>query len=79
MKTLPVFILALLLAAGPAPAAQAPTSGQASRAERTFPAEVELVVVDVVVLDKEGRSLAGLTRDDFTLKEDGALETIDSF
>jgi VWFA-related protein len=32
-----------------------------------------------VVIDKEGRSLAGLTRDDFTLKEDGALETIDSF
>jgi len=38
-----------------------------------------LVLVDVVVTDKDGRPVTGLTRDDFTLFEDGAPQTISTF
>ncbi|HXB55935.1 MAG TPA: VWA domain-containing protein [Vicinamibacteria bacterium] len=37
----------------------------------TFPAAVELVTVDAVVVDREGRPVPGLTRDDFVISEDG--------
>jgi VWFA-related protein len=45
----------------------------------TFPSEVELITVDAVVLDREGRPVAGLTRDDFVLEEDGQEREIVSF
>ncbi|MGH9788915.1 MAG: VWA domain-containing protein, partial [Candidatus Acidiferrales bacterium] len=38
-----------------------------------------LVLVDVVVTDKDGRPVTGLTRDDFTLFEDGEPQTISTF
>jgi VWFA-related protein len=44
-----------------------------------FPAAVEQVVVDVVVLDGRGAAVSGLTRDDFLLAEDGAPQEIVSF
>jgi VWFA-related protein len=44
----------------------------------TFPSAVELVTVDVVVTDKQGRPVAGLDRADFTLLEDGAPQAITS-
>jgi len=53
---------------------QAP-AGQAPR----FPAAVEEVLVDVVVDDREGTPVGGLTRDDFVLTENGAPQTILSF
>jgi VWFA-related protein len=48
-----------------------------------FPAGVERVTVDVVVVDREGRPVTGLREEDFTLEEDGrpmalaAFEAID--
>jgi VWFA-related protein len=64
------YIVSLLALAGStAPAQQPPT----------FPSEVELVTVDAVVLDKEGHAVAGLTRDDFVVEEDGKPREIDSF
>jgi hypothetical protein len=45
----------------------------------TFPSRVELVTVDVVVLDREGRPVRGLTRADFTVEEDGRPQEVVSF
>ena len=44
-----------------------------------FPTEVDLVVVDAVVLDKQGLPVTGLTADDFALSEDGQPQVIASF
>jgi len=45
----------------------------------TFPAQTELVTVDVVVTDKSGAPVVGLRREDFTVTEDGAAQEIASF
>jgi VWFA-related protein len=45
----------------------------------TFPSRAELVTVDAVVLDRAGRSVRGLTADDFILSEDGRPQAIVSF
>jgi VWFA-related protein len=82
--------LALLCAAGlaaqeaqaPAPAAPKPASpAAASPAETppTFPAQVEQVIVDVVVTDKKGGVIRGLTRDDLSVTEDSVPQSIVSF
>jgi VWFA-related protein len=64
-------------APSPAPGAQAAPGGEA--VSPTFAAGVELVNVDAVVTDKKGVPVLGLTKDDFTLTEDGAPQTIVSF
>lgn len=67
----------LALAAGARPAApQAPAPPQP---QPSFPAEVELVTVDVVVTDRQGRPIRGLTAADFTVLEDGQRQAISSF
>ncbi len=74
-----LLVVAALLgvAAGARPAApQAPAPPQR---QPTFPAEVELVTVDVVVTDKQGRPIRGLTAADFTVQEDGQRQGISSF
>jgi VWFA-related protein len=45
----------------------------------SFPSNVELVTVDVVVTDKQGNPVIGLDRADFTLAEEGVAQTIASF
>jgi VWFA-related protein len=45
----------------------------------TFPAQVEQVIVDVVVTDKEGTPIRGLTASDFLVEEDGTPQSIESF
>jgi len=45
----------------------------------TFPAQVERVIVDAVVSDKQGNPVPGLTRNDFEVREDGRPQTIQSF
>jgi VWFA-related protein len=45
----------------------------------TFPSRVDLVTVDVVVFDRQGRPVEGLTRDDFTIREDGRAQAISAF
>jgi VWFA-related protein len=52
---------------------------QAPKATPTFPSGVELITVDAVVLDGNGRPVPGLTRDDFVVKEDGRPQEIASF
>jgi VWFA-related protein len=63
-------VLSLVLASNVAAAEQAPP---------TFSSAVELITVDVVVADRNGRPVAGLKRDDFVLKEDGAVQEIVGF
>ena len=45
----------------------------------TFAAEVEQVIVDLVVTDKKGNPVAGLGRDEMTVVEDGKPQEIVSF
>jgi len=41
--------------------------------------DVRRVPVDIVVLDKQGNAVRGLTQDDFTVKEDGKEQRVASF
>ncbi|HYN05172.1 MAG TPA: VWA domain-containing protein [Vicinamibacteria bacterium] len=67
----------------PAAAAKpaAPTAPGASQeaAPPTFPAQVEQVIVDVVVTDKKGNAIRGLKQGDITVIEDGAPQSVVSF
>jgi VWFA-related protein len=45
----------------------------------TFAAGVEQVVVDLVVTDDDGNPVAGITKDDLVIEEDGVPQTIVSF
>ena len=56
-------------------------SGQQAQtpAQPTFRSTVNLVLVDVVVRDKKGAIVTGLTRDDFQLIEDGKPQQILTF
>jgi VWFA-related protein len=56
-----------------------PRSARAQESPPTFPAQVEQVTVDVVVADKAGNPITGLTRDDLQVYENGVLQTIASF
>ena len=44
-----------------------------------FRSGIDLVTVDVVVLDRKGRPVGGLGRDDFTISEDGRRQDISEF
>ena len=47
--------------------------------EQRFRTGIDLVTVDVVVLDRKGEPLQGLTRTDFTVLEDGKPQQIREF
>ncbi|HEX7285873.1 MAG TPA: VWA domain-containing protein [Candidatus Angelobacter sp.] len=77
-------IAALLVAALVVPtlAAQTPAQPQPAKDRQglyRLRVETELVLVNVVVRDKQGNFVTGLTRDDFTLLEDGKPQRISSF
>ena len=55
------------------------TSAQAPSQGTTFRADTRLVEVNALVLDKDGRPIEGLTRDDFTVFEDGKPQAIELF
>ncbi len=59
----------------PKPAAVPP----AAEAALSFPAQVEQVVVDVVVTDKKGNTVRGLVPEDMTVLEDGVPQEVVSF
>jgi len=44
-----------------------------------FATAVDLVRLDVVVLDRDGKPVTGLTRDDFVVEEDGKEQALQSF
>jgi VWFA-related protein len=56
-----------------------PASSFSQAIQGSFPSEVELVNVDVIVLDKRGNPVEGLTLADFQLKEDGRPQSVTSF
>jgi len=51
----------------------------APSAPPTFPSQVEQVTVDVVVTDKKGEPITGLTKEDFVISEEGTPQAIASF
>src|SRR5262245_54209434 len=57
----------------------APAHAQAQPPVPTFPSQVELITVDAVVVDADGRPVPGLDKDDFVVKEDGRVRDIASF
>ena len=59
----------------PKPAAAPPAADQTL----SFPAQVEQVVVDVVVTDKKGNAVRGLKPEDMTVLEDGVPQSVVSF
>ena len=64
--------VALCLVLGPTPA-------RALQPPPRFPTAAELVTVDVVVLDRDGKPVAGLNRDDFVVREDGRPQAVTAF
>lgn len=60
----------------PQPAAELPTASLESESEALFTSDVRLVNLTAAVFDEEGRSLSGLTRDDFAVLEDGQEQRI---
>lgn len=57
----------------------APGLAQAPQAPPVFGVGVELVRLDVVVLDRDGKPVTGLRRDDFVVEEDERPQAIESF
>jgi VWFA-related protein len=62
---------------GRAPQAQQRPVSQ--RPAATFRSSIDLVTVNVVVRDRNGNVVRGLTRDDFVVTEDGRPQTISTF
>ena len=67
-------LLAVVLSTGGSLSGQQPPAGQP-----IFRSTVNLVLVDVVVRDKKGAIVTGLTKDDFQLVEDGRPQQILTF
>jgi VWFA-related protein len=75
-RTLSLLLFSLAALSGPA-AAQQPSASPPPLP--VFPVGVEQVVVDVVVVDAQGRPVTGLTAEDFVLREEGAARPILTF
>jgi VWFA-related protein len=71
-------LAALLAGAAPLAGPQA-TGKPAAQEPPRFKSSVELVIVNLVVRDRQGRVVRGLTRDDFTIVEDGRPQAIQTF
>ena len=56
-----------------------PEAGQSLQRRPTFRSGVSLTYVNVVVRDKDGNIVRGLTKDDFTVLEDDKTQTISTF
>src|SRR6266851_67349 len=74
-KLLGIFLLAPLLDPGSLAAADKPKPGTTVREE----ARVTLVEIPVNVLDRNGRPVEGLTKDDFEVFDDGKKQAITGF
>ena len=56
-----------------------PTTVQSLQQPPAFPTQAEIVTVDVVVLDRDGKPVPGLTRADFVVREDGRPQNVTAF
>jgi len=77
-----VLALATLCTAGAVLSAQAPTppAGAPGGVQQpTFRADITLVTTDAIPRDKDGRFVPDLTKDDFTILEDGVAQRLESF
>jgi VWFA-related protein len=63
----------------PGPSPQPAPPSPAAEPAPTFPSQVELVTVDVVVTDKKGNPVPDLTKDEMQITEDGVPQTVTSF
>jgi VWFA-related protein len=54
-------------------------SGSQRSPTQVFPSAVDLVVVDVSVVDADGRPVEKLTQNDFVIRENGSRQTVVSF
>src|SRR5262245_52392546 len=71
---------AVARAQAPAAPAPSPAAPEASATPNpSFPAQVEVVTVDVVVTDKKGAPVTGLKKEDFVVTEDDDPQNISSF
>lgn len=74
-----VTVGATVLAAPPGGWSQSEETGAQEPIPEIAGGEIEQVTVDVVVLDKEGRPVTGLTQGDFTVLDEGEPQKIVSF
>src|SRR5437899_11970811 len=72
-------IVSLAISLLPAQQPQAPTAANQNQRQFKIKVESELVLVNVVARDKQGKPVTDLKRDDFTLLEDGRPQRISSF
>ena len=79
MKKACVFVGALVLAASAAPFGQQAPPQPPPQTTPVFRSSVNLVLVDVVVRDKNGAVVKGLKMEDFDLLEDGMRQQIVTF
>ena len=56
-----------------------PTTVPSLQQPPAFPTQTEIVTVDLVVLDRDGQPVAGLTRADFVVREDGRPQDVTAF
>jgi VWFA-related protein len=77
--TLSSLTLALAALAGVAAAQDAPAPPAGEEAPPAFAAEVEQVIVDLVVTDGKGNPVAGVSQEDLVISEDGVPQSIVSF
>ena len=75
MRTTTTRLLLILALALPA----APAAPQESGKKPSFPAETELVTVDVVVIGRGGEPVTDLRREEFSVSEDGARQEVLAF
>jgi Ca-activated chloride channel family protein len=71
--------LSPVLAQSPTPIKPAPAPVALTPDTATLKVSTKLVAVSVIARDASGKPVANLTRDDFILKEDGKLQSIDYF
>ena len=72
VRRLPLVLLALVLGVPPVISAQAPAQGT------VFRSNTQLVRVDAVVVDKDGRPVSGLTKDDFEILDKKTLRPVET-
>jgi len=80
MKALPTILILLATASLSGQTRPAPQPPQSQSPQRpTFTSQVDLVTLDVIVRDKNGQFVPNLTKDDFTVLEDGVEQNMSDF